>query len=121
MNKFKEFLDRHHVTVLDTQKRWSRYNHTYNYFTAADDFNMIQPMVSFETEPLYTVQIPESQLKKIQEFEDEVFNNMRDYGHFNMFQILMEQKEQEKKLREEFPAVQKAYENYSLILTLCKK
>jgi hypothetical protein len=45
---------------------------------------------------------------------------MAQYGHFNLFQVLMEQKENEKRLQAKFPAVKLAYENYSLVLNICK-
>jgi hypothetical protein len=71
-----------------------------------------------DTEPLYTVEIAESELQRIAEFEAQVFNNMKRYGHHNLFEILMEQKENEKLLRDRYPAVKKAYEHYSLMLKL---
>jgi hypothetical protein len=45
---------------------------------------------------------------------------MAEKGHFNLFETLMEQKEQEKYLRENYPAVKKAYEHYSLMLKLAQ-
>lgn len=118
----KEFLKRHNITILDTQKQWRKFRPMYNYFTQSDDASLIEEaQVHYDTEPLYTIQIPESQLRNIQEFEDHVFNNMKEHGHFNMFQAIMEQREEEKRLREEFPAVKKAFENYSLVLKFCKK
>jgi uncharacterized protein YktA (UPF0223 family) len=45
---------------------------------------------------------------------------MRDQGHYRMFETLMEQKEEEKHLRNKYPAVKKAYEHYSLILKLAE-
>ena len=82
--------------------------------------DLITSKVAYETEPLYTIEIPESEIRRIQEFEDQVFGNMKQQGHYNLFQNLMEMKEEELELRRRFPAVQKAYENYSLLLNLCK-
>ena len=45
---------------------------------------------------------------------------MKKQGHYQMFEMLMEQKEQEKYLKNKYPAVKKAYENYSLILKLAE-
>lgn len=118
----KEFLERHNITIVDTQKRRSKLSPRYAHFTIPTDASlMVEMPIHYEEEPLYTVQITESQLRNIQEFEDQVFNNMKVHGHFNMFQAIMEQREEEKRLREEFPAAKKAFENYSLVLNFCKK
>jgi hypothetical protein len=37
-----------------------------------------------------------------------------------MFEILMAQKEQERYLRDKYPAVKKAYEHYSLMLKIAE-
>jgi len=74
----------------------------------------------YETVKLYTVEIAENELERIADFEAEVFNNMKDLGHYNMFEHLMDQKEQEKHLRNKYPAVKKAYEHYSLMLKLAE-
>jgi hypothetical protein len=76
--------------------------------------------VVIDTEPLYTMEIAESELERIADFELEVFNNMKKTGHYNMFHILLQQKEHEKYLKEQYPAVQKAYEHYSLMLKLAE-
>lgn len=73
-----------------------------------------------DTEPLYTVEIAESELERIAEFEQQVFNNAKRTGHYNLFEHLMEQKEQEKLLRDRYPAVRKAFEHYSLMLKLAQ-
>jgi hypothetical protein len=45
---------------------------------------------------------------------------MKQTGHYNLFEVLMEQKEQEQYLRTKYPAVRKAYEQYSLMLKLAE-
>jgi hypothetical protein len=69
---------------------------------------------------LYTVEIAESELTRIADFESEVFNNMKQQGHYRMFEVVMEQKEREKYLKNKYPAVKKAYEQYSLMLKLAE-
>jgi hypothetical protein len=83
---------------------------------------MIQSHINVvhDTEPLYTVEIAESELERIAEFEQQVFNNAKKTGHYNLFEHLMEQKEREKYLRERYPAVRKAFEHYSLMLKLAE-
>jgi hypothetical protein len=85
------------------------------------DYNEVkQDYIHFDTEQLYTVEVRESELVKIAEFESEVFNHMRQRGHYDMFNWIMEQKEREKYLKEKYPAVKKAYEQYSLMLKMAE-
>jgi hypothetical protein len=115
----KEFCNHHSIRVLDTNKRASRYHKVnVNYFKDPMDYNMIYQDIVCDSEPLYTVEIAQSELERIANFESEVFNNMKKQGHYRMFETLMEQKELEKALRDKYPAVKKAYEHYSLMLKL---
>ena len=117
----REFCENHRIRVLDTNKRASRrHKVNINYFKNPMDYNMVYENISYDSEPLYTVEIAESELERIAEFESQVFNNMRTSGHYNLFEQLMEQKEREKYLREKYPAVKKVYEQYSLILKLAE-
>ena len=112
----------HQLRIIDTNKR--AYRHTkanINLFKFQEDYNKYdRDFIAFETETLYTVEISESELQRIAEFEEQVFNNMKSQGRYNMFETLMEQKQQEKYLRDKNPAVKKAYEHYSLILKLAQ-
>ena len=77
------------------------------------------------TEPLYTIEIPESELKWFTELENAVFENpYGDYLSKNKLQIfrhLIDQKTNEILLRNKYPAVEKAFQTYSLLLHLCNK
>jgi hypothetical protein len=119
-NVIKEFCHRHGLKVLDSNKRAYKFTKmNVNWFQYQTDYNRIDSIATdFETETLYTIEISESELERIAHFENEVFNNMTKKGHFNMFEMLMEQKENEKYLRDRYPAVRKAYEQYSLMLSL---
>jgi DNA repair ATPase RecN len=118
----KKFAAEHNLRVIDSSKR--AYKHTranVALFNFADDYNKFQQeYVTFDTETLYTVEISESELERIAEFESQVFNNLKQTGHYRLFETLMEQKEQEAHLRDRYPAVRKAYEQYSLILKLAQ-
>lgn len=115
------FLDRHHINVLDKNKRYCRYKSNYTMFDQDMNKDIMKESVKFESEPLYTVEIPESQLIRLQKFEDEVFNN-RKYGagHYNYVEAILDQKYEEERLREQYPVVKQAYEEYSMVLNLCK-
>ena len=121
MESIKEFCNQHSIRVLDTNKRASKYHKVnINYFKDPMDFNRVYEDVVIDSEPLYTVEIAQSELERIADFESEVFNNMKKQGHYRMFETLMEQKEQEKYLKNKYPAVKKAYEHYSLMLKLAQ-
>lgn len=123
MENIKSFCQQHKIRVLDTNKRAHRYSKVnMSYFKDPDDYNIVQDRfeIVYDTEPLYTVEIAESELEKIADFEAQVFNNMKRQGHYQMFEMLMEQKEHEKYLKNKYPAVKKAYEQYSLILKLAE-
>jgi DNA repair ATPase RecN len=121
-NAVRKFCADHQLRVVDSNKR--AYKHTkanVNLFRFEDDYNkFLKELIHFETETLFTVEISESELERIAEFEEQVFNNMKSQGHYNMFEAIMEQKEQEKYLRHNYPAVKKAYEHYSLMLKLAQ-
>jgi hypothetical protein len=117
----KEFCEHHQIRVLDTNKRASRYHKVnINFFKDPMDFNRVYEDIVIDSEPLYTVEIAESELARIADFESEVFNHMKKQGHYRMFEMIMEQKEQEQYLKNKYPAVKKAYEQYSLMLKLAE-
>jgi hypothetical protein len=117
----RKFCQDHRINLLDTNKRAHRYHKVnLNYFKDPMDFNQVYKDVVYDSEPLYTVEIAESELDRIANFEHQVFNNMKQHGHYEMFNILMEQKEEEHRLRNKYPAVKKAYEHYSLMLKLAE-
>ena len=120
-NIIKEFCKSHQIRVLDTNKRAHRYHKiNLNYFRDPMDFNIVQQEIVGMSEPLYTVEIAESELEKIAGFESQIFNNMKQQGHYDMFNVMMEQKEHEKILCKKYIAVKKAYEHYSLMLKLAE-
>lgn len=117
----RNFCHKHSIRVLDTNKRANKF-HKINlqYFTHPNDYNWVKEELVRDTEPLYTVEIAESDLERIAKFESQVFNHMKQKGHFDMFNAIMEQKEHEKNLKEKYPAVRKAYEQYSLMLKMAE-
>ena len=118
-----EFCQRHKINIVDTNKRYATYTALRpQYFNNPDDYNSINTEIVNSFEPLYTITIPFSELERIKEFEEQVFNNMKQYGahHYQMFEIMMEQKHKEKRLRDKYSAVKKSYEHYSLMLKLAE-
>jgi len=119
----KQFIQEHRINIIDTNKRAHRHTRmNTKFFQFPEDFNIMTATqaIQFETEQLYTVEIAESELERIADFEQQVFNNAKNTGHYNLFQAIIAQKQEEKYLRERYPAVKKAYEHYSLILKLAE-
>lgn len=118
----KHFCHDHRIRVVDSSKRAHKHTKSnVSLFRYPEDYNMFhQEHVTFDTETLYTIEISESELDRIADFESEVFNNMKQTGHYNLFEVLMDQKEQEQHLRAKYPAVRKAYEQYSLMLKMAE-
>lgn len=115
----KSFCEKHGIRILDDNKRACRYRKVnMDFFKYQEDYNIVDTNIRYDTEKLYTLEISESELRKISDFESEVFNHMNEKGHYNLFDTIMEQKQQEQYLRNKYPAVQKAYEQYSLMLKL---
>ncbi len=116
----KEFCHMHSINVVDQNKRAHKMTGMNTKFVQfSDDYNkFLKDYVVLDTEILYTVEISESEFKKIAEFESQVFNHMKQKGHYDMFNAIMEQKQREKYFKETYPAVKKAYEHYSLMLKL---
>ena len=122
-DNIKKFVNRHDMQVIDDNKR--AYKHTrmnVKYFNNFADYNELTATdaIRYETERLLTVEITESELQRIADFEAEVFNNLKEHGHYRMFEHMTQLKEREKYLKNKYPAVKKAYEHYSLMLKLAE-
>ena len=119
----REFVNRHRIKVIDDNKRAHKYtNMNVKYFSNPNDYNELTAMRVMETETvkLLTVEITESELERIANFEAEVFNNLKEHGHYRMFEHMADLKERERYLRNIYPAVKKAYEHYSLMLKIAE-
>jgi hypothetical protein len=118
------FIIKHDIKIVDSNKQRRSVQHPqWKYFSDKNDYNLIsiEKDAMLYTEKVLTIEITENELSRIAEFESQVFNHMRDAGHYNMFERLMNLKNEEKTIRRSNPAVQKAYEQYSLLLQLAKE
>jgi hypothetical protein len=119
----RNFLKNHSIRIIDDSKRAHRHTRFNTaLFQYPDDYNKFlrEEITRFETEKLYTIEIAESELERIARFEAEVFNHMNERGHYGIFNSIMNQKEEERYLKDKYPAVKKAYEQYSLMLNMAK-
>ena len=118
-DELKDFCRNYEVNVLKDQKRRARY-HPPRFFTDPSRADIIRnDIVEFETEPVITLEIPESRLRTLVEMERRFFKWQRhSQGEIDMFETLMNKEREEAHYRHTNAAVQKAYEQYSIMLNL---
>lgn len=117
--KIDQFCKNYEVQIVDDQKRRARY-HPPRFFTDPMRADIIQKdTIEFETEKVFTIQIPESRFRALVEMEQRFFgHHTHGYRDADMFAILMDKEREEAHYRHTNPAVQKAYEQYSMLLNL---
>ena len=118
-DELKDFCRNYEVNVLNDQKRRARY-HPPRFFTEPSRADIIRnDIVEFETEQVITLEIPEGRLRTLIEMERRFFKLQRhSQGEIDMFQILMDKEREGANIRHTNTAVQKAYEQYSIMLNL---
>ena len=118
-NELAEFCKNYEVRVLNDQKRRARY-HPPRFFTDPERADIIRnDIVEYETEQVYTLEIPEGRLRTLIELEKRFYKwQHHTKSEVDMFQTLMEKEREEAYYRNTNPAVQKAYEQYSIMLNL---
>jgi hypothetical protein len=115
--KLEKFCKNYEVKILDDQKQFARYRAP-QFFTDPLNASIIRDSLDYQTEKLYTVTIPESRLNTLVEMENR-FMNFRNSDHSrDMFEMLMDKEREEAHYRHTNEAVQKAYEQYSIMLNL---
>ena len=119
MDGFKDFCRNYEVNVLNDQKRRARYRPS-TFFTDPERADIIRnDIVQYETEQVYTVEIPEGRLRALVEMEKRFYKwQHHNRSEVDMFETLMNKEREEAYLRSTNAAVQKAYEQYSMLLNL---
>jgi hypothetical protein len=113
----QDFCKNYEVKIVNDSGRYARY-HPPRFFTDPERADIIRnDIVEYETEKLYTLQIPESRLRTLIEMENRFFNNRVDRVR-DMFEVLMDKEREEAYHRNSNEAVKKAYEQYSIMLNL---
>lgn len=116
-----EFLDRHDIIIRGENRNAPRHpNMEQTFFQDVKDYNVIINGPTMEYDKRLIVEVYEGELMKLMRMETLTFNHQRAESHYRMFDIIMQLKEQEQELKDAFPAVKKAYEQYSLMLSLAK-
>ena len=119
MDELNKFFENYEVRVLNDSKRRARY-HPAKFFTDPCRADLIRnDIIKYETEKVYTVEIPEGRLRTLVEMERRFFNYVAHHDKpIDMFQTLMDKEREEAHHRHTNQAVQKAYEQYSIMLNL---
>lgn len=114
----KDFCNRHSIRIIDASKKAHRITKlNYTLVQTSQQFDHLAHSEIFhDTEPLYTVEISESELERIAEIEATVI----EQGNYNLLEVLMAQQRHEKYLKDKFPSVKNAYEQYRLLLKLAE-
>ena len=117
--ELNQFCENYEVRVLNDSKRRARYRPA-RFFTDPSRADLIRnDIVEYETEKVYTVEIPEGRLRTLVELEQRFFKwQKHTKGEVDMFEILMDKEREEAHYRYTNEAVKKAYEQYSLMLNL---
>lgn len=117
--ELKHFCENYEVRLLNDSKRRARY-HPPTFFTDPERADIIRnDIVQYETEKVYTLEVPEGRLQTLVEMERRFFKWQRhSQGEIDMFETLMNKEREEAHYRRTNPAVQKAYEQYSMMLNL---
>jgi hypothetical protein len=118
-DELKQFCENYEVNVLNDTKRRARY-HPPTFFTDPSRADVIRnDIVQYETERVFTVEIPEGRFRTLVEMERRFYNWQRHTKtEVDLFETLMTKEREEAYLRSTKPAVQKAYEQYSIMLNL---
>lgn len=114
-----QFCENYEVRVLNDSKRRARY-HPPRFFTDPSRADLIRnDIIEYETEQVYTLEIPEGRLRALVEMEKRFYKwQNHSQGEVDMFQTLMDKEREEAHFRHTNEAVKKAYEQYSLMLNL---
>jgi hypothetical protein len=117
--ELNQFCENYEVRVLNDSKHRARY-HPAKFFTDPYRADLIRKdIIEYEHEKVYTVEIPEGRLRALVEMEQRFFKWQRhSKGEVDMFETLMDKEREEAHYRHTNAAVQKAYEQYSIMLNL---
>jgi hypothetical protein len=117
-DELKQFCKNYEVRIVNDSGRHARY-HPPTFFTDPENAAIIRDdIIEYQTEKLYTMQIPESRLRTLIEMEKRFYNHRNSEVMRDMFETLMDKEREEAHYRHTHQAVKTAYEQYSLMLNL---
>ena len=123
-NKLNKQLDKfckdYEVQILHENRCHRRVRYVVpEFFNYSDDASIINSKEMIQqTESLYTLSIPESRLRALLEMEERVFRFSNERGNKELFEVLMDKEREEAYYRTTNEGIEKAYEQYSMLLYL---
>lgn len=112
-----DFTKEHGITVLN--EKLGYFQRQDLYFTDPKDANVVVTEPNSVPERILVVEIPERSLEKFHHvFQKNL--NYNNTGSYNLAMAIIEKEWAEHELRLQFPAVQEAWQAYSLLLHLAK-
>ena len=120
VDKLKSFCNKYIIRILDDTRRFAKIRPVEN-FSIPDNKDYYIHQMEAEYEPLLTITIPLSKLEALSNIDSVFYNNIEDVYARQIFESWMDSQREEKYLRQQYPAVQSAYEQYSMVLHLCRE
>ena len=117
-DKLKDFCKNYEVKIVNDNGRYARY-HPPTFFTDPCRADIIRnDIMEYQSERLFTVQIPESRLNTLIDMEKRFFNWRSGESSRDMLAVLMDKEREETFYRNSNKAIEKAYKQYSMLLNL---
>jgi len=114
-DSLQKFCNNHQIKIIDDKKQ--------KYYVERDYLNSFYNLdiqCSIKSEELYTIEITKNEMNNIVSFEEQVYRCMNQYGHVDLFQMLLDKNKEEESIRSKYPAIQKLYDQYKMMLNLVK-
>ena len=111
----QSFLNRYRIIIRDTSQRIARVENRLLDFYEKHDF---RSTIAFQSEPLFTLEISESDLQRLVEIVEDQYNQLVRNGEISFYEYHKSKIKKEEALRDKNPALKKAYEQYRLLLKL---
>lgn len=117
-NELYYFVKQHGMHILNERlEHPSRHN---VFFSDPQDANVINTTISMQPERVFIMEIPDRTLQKFHNICKKHLS-LNNTGEYNLATTIIEREWHEHRLRKEFPAVEAAWQQYSLMLHLAKQ
>lgn len=116
--ELKKFLTKYDVRIVDDNRRRNKMVPFHINSKIEDPYTAIYGRV--ETEKIYTIEIPESDLHDLLEFHHRVEESIKRTGSMDVFEYFLKEKDEERNIRNTYSAVKKAYDQYQMLLKLAQ-
>jgi hypothetical protein len=112
------FVKQHGMHILNERlEHPSRHN---SFFNDPEDANVINTTISMQPERIFIMEIPANVLQKFHNICKKHLS-LANTGEYNLATTIIDREWHEHRLRREFPAVEAAWQQYSLMLHLAKQ